>query len=182
MPQTRISLPPADFLRACFIYRVVDGVFIWRERPDHHFASPATAKAWNAKFAGTVAGRKTKFGYLQVALTYKGREMRLYVHRIAFFLVTGEQPDDVDHENRDRSDNRYLNLRAATRQQNRRNSRSKNDLPKGVHWDAKRRKFCAQICVDRKTKNLGRYSTAEHAHQAYRRAAEPLYGEFFRAG
>jgi hypothetical protein len=46
---------------------------------------------------------------------------RYYQHRIVFFLHTGLWPDIVDHINRDTTDNRPSNLRAAdayTNQQN----------------------------------------------------------------
>ena len=40
-------------------------------------------------------------------------------HRVAWLLVTGEWPiEDIDHENRDKDCNTWINLRAASRKQN----------------------------------------------------------------
>lgn len=39
---------------------------------------------------------------------------RLYAHRVAWLLMTGVWPDEVDHVNRDRADNRWHNLRSGS--------------------------------------------------------------------
>jgi hypothetical protein len=58
------------------------------------------------------------------------------VHRIAYFLHTGEQPEEVDHEDGNRANNRASNLRPATSSGNNRNRNAKvgkdQDLPVGV--------------------------------------------------
>ena len=77
---------------------------------------------------GQVSGRKptkTKAGYYEVTIKYR----RYYVHRLAWFLVHGEQPDDIDHINRDRSDNRLCNLRNVSRKVN-----AANNASRGVCW------------------------------------------------
>jgi len=51
---------------------------------------------------------------------------RICAHRLAWRLATGEWPsNEVDHINRDRSDNRWSNLRSATASENQRNSPAK---------------------------------------------------------
>lgn len=66
----------------------------------------------NGVKSGDIAGRKNHDGYIHVSVfgkTYSG-------HRLAWFLHYGEFPElDIDHINRDRSDNRICNLRLATR-------------------------------------------------------------------
>lgn len=175
-------MPPLSFLMRCFACDFATGELVWRRRPADQFERAQDAAAWNAKFAGTVAGGKSTAGYGSVALRYEGRDYRIYTHRLVFFLATGLEPDDVDHIDRDKRANRLSNLRPATRQENRRNSRARHaGVPKGVHYDVRRQRYCAQAVVGGKTKNLGRYATADEAHRAYCEFVEPVYGEFFRA-
>lgn len=73
--------------------------------------------------AGARAGRLDSQGYRQIG--FQGR--RYAAHRVAWFLATGAQPPEMlDHKDCDRSNNRLVNLRAATRRMN-----SANVLPKG---------------------------------------------------
>lgn len=107
-------------------------------------------------------------------------------HRIAFFLMTGRWPqNDIDHINGIRSDNRWRNLRAATRAQNLWNRKAGHNKSgfKGVsiHRDINRKKrFGASITTHYKTLFLGWFATAEEAANAYRTAAIDIHGDFAR--
>ena len=84
---------------------------------------------------GGIAGNEDQSGYCKIVV--KGK--RYGAHRLAFLYMEGYFPEhQVDHINRDRGDNRWVNLREATHTCNMRNcSRSKNkkhDLPKGVFF------------------------------------------------
>lgn len=89
---------------------------------------------------------------------------------------------EVDHINGDGLDNRRKNLRAATKSQNRANQTrkvaGKTSKYKGVSWSRDRRKWRADIKVDGKRKNLGRFDTQEEARDAYNKAAQEAFGEF----
>ncbi len=98
--------------------------------------------------------------------------------------MTGEWVDEVDHENTVRSDNRWDNLRAATRGQNRANCGAyKNNTSglKGVSFYKRTGKWKAQIQASGKKTFLGYFLTKEAAHQAYAHAANEYFGEFARA-
>lgn len=102
------------------------------------------------------------------------------VHRLAIRLMTGEWPAvglDVDHINGVRTDNRWANLRVVTHKaniENQRGPRADNSSGVlGVYWD--RGKFRARIRVEGKSKHLGRFATAEAAHQAYLTAKRELH-------
>jgi hypothetical protein len=84
--------------------------------------------------AGDLAGCADRLGYLRI--TIDGR--RHSAARLAFLWMVGAFPvDEVDHRNQVKSDNRWSNLRNATRAQNQANkgyTRLINtELPKGVH-------------------------------------------------
>jgi hypothetical protein len=117
-------------------------------------------------------------GYVYVSIGCKA----YLAHRLAFLWMTGEWPAaEVDHINRDRFDNRWNNLRPATRQENCGNARGKKaGKVKGVYVDKRRinSPYFAAIGIDGKLVHLGTFSTAELAHAAYCAKAAEVYGQF----
>lgn len=128
--------------------------------------------------AGRLAGTINNKGYVAIkvdGILYTG-------HRLAWLWMTGEFPAvEIDHINRVRKDNRPENLREATSSQNKANSgrhpRNTSGI-KGVSYVASRGKYLAQISVDNKRKNLGRFKTIAEAEQAYKSAAARFYPGF----
>jgi len=101
--------------------------------------------------------------------------------RLAFLYMTGRWPKTVDHINQDRSDNRWCNLREATKQQQSANRRGWAQSGfKGVRQESKGC-FLARIGVGGKIIYLGSCPTAEEAHQLYQTAALKYFGEFARS-
>jgi hypothetical protein len=91
----------------------------------------------------------------------------------------------VDHINGNGLDNRRANLRVCSQAENLRNRKihSNNSCGlKGVYWDDSNRggSWRAQIRVNGKKINLGRFATSEAAHAAYCIAAGHYHGEFAR--
>jgi hypothetical protein len=128
--------------------------------------------------AGKVVTHKEGSGYIQ--FTIDGKNYRAC--RLAFLYMTGEWPKaHVDHIDRDVANDRWLNLRDATRSQNKANSGvySNNFLGvKGVNKPSIGKKYRARIQVDSKPKHLGYFDTPELARAAYLDAAKQYYGEF----
>ena len=102
--------------------------------------------------------------------------------RLAWLYVYGCFPEQVDHKNRVRDDDRIANLREATRYQNHANSKtrpSKSGL-KGAHWHRREGMWRSSIRTPNKGRiHLGVFATAEEAHVAYCKAAKKLHGEFY---
>jgi hypothetical protein len=120
----------------------------------------------------------------------KGRHTPLMIdkvlykaHRLAFFYMTERWPHELDHIDLDKGNNRWANLREATRSGNMANTpkRSTNTSGfKGVRWCAG--KWNAQITVSGQCFYLGRFETKEEAHAVYVSAASQYFGDFARAG
>ncbi len=131
---------------------------------------------------GDVAGWLSAEGYRCVTL----RGCQYKVHQIAWVWMTGKWPKAaMDHINGDKSDNRFNNLREATREQNSYNvgPRKSNKIGlKGVSIkkERKSRPFVAQIQFKKRKISLGYFDSAEEAHAAYTKAAVKLMGQFAR--
>lgn len=105
------------------------------------------------------------------------------LHRLAWFYMTGELIPFVDHEDRTRDNNRWDNLRAATKSQNSANSPGKGATSgfKGVNYRQSRaslKKYQARIRVNGKLIFLGWFLTGQEAARAYDAAAREHFGEF----
>lgn len=159
-------LPSLDRLNELFTYDPASGELRWKSVPSQF------KRAKVGDLVGTVGAR----GYLVVGID------RVYylVHRIIWKMVTGQEPfDQIDHEDRNRLNNRWDNLREATNGQNRWNtSLAKNNTSgvKGVCWDAKRQVWNASINKTR----IGRFKSKDAAIAARLKAAEELHGQFMR--
>lgn len=124
---------------------------------------------------GRPAGWLMNNGYVRICIG----NFKCQAHILIWFYMTGRWPKaDIDHRNTIRSDNRWVNLREATRKQNRANTVvSKNNKlrTKGVRKISKNR-FNARLGQ----KSLGCFLTIEAASAAYAKAARKYYGEFAR--
>lgn len=119
-------------------------------------------------------------GYVKINLfgqTFKA-------HRLAWLYMTGSMPtEDTDHVNGIRSDNRFGNLREASRGQNMMNIGVKKHNTsgyKGVTFHKPTGKWRAQIQVDKKKMGLGYFSDIREAAEAYIFAALELHGDYTR--
>jgi len=128
----------------------------------------------NGVRAGMEAGTVLN-GYRRVSIT--GEVCQL--HRIAWLLTYGNfPPDQIDHINRVRDDNRLCNLRLADNQSNMKNGSLRKDNISGVmgvNWYKAYKKWRAYVFVSGKHIGLGYYSDWFDAVCA-RKAADHKYG------
>lgn len=99
-------------------------------------------------------------------------------HRLIHFLSSGEWPQQVDHINGIKDDNRTENLRSANNQQNSMNRVNARTKRKGCYWQEKRKRWMVQIGVDGKRKTIGYYKTLKEAKKAYNESATKYFGEY----
>lgn len=165
------------YARSRLNYNAETGVFTWKTRP----GSDRHTRTWNAKYAGTIAGSFDGWGYRKIKID--GAFYR--AHRLAWLIVHGIWPrGDIDHVNGTRDDNRLVNLREATPSENNQNQRLRRDNTsgfRGVTADPGRRSrtWKAEIRIDGRARNLGRFVTPDAASRAYEAAADVLHATAF---
>jgi len=124
--------------------------------------------------AGNTAGCDGGEGYTIVKIDRQPHG----AHRLAFLYMYGAMPEEVDHVNHVRDDNRWVNLRPATRASNSLNySRSSHNTSgtTGVCWDKRAGKWAAYIHTNGKQKRLGRFASLDDA-RSKRKVAEAALG------
>ena len=151
-------------VRELFDYNPTEGVLVWRVRRRGSFARP-----------GVIAGSIGR--YIRVAV-----DCRQYpAHSVIWLWHHGVYPDEIDHINQNKHDNRLENLRVCSRSQNTGNVglRSTNVTGyKGI-WFAKHAgRWRAAIKIDGCSIHIGYFDTPESAALAYNRAALEHFGEF----
>src|SRR5690606_26424620 len=124
------------------------------------------------RFGRVLNPRLDAYGYRIVEL-HKGRPhkpLTRRVHRLVALAFFGPAPEDlpeVDHINRNRSDNRAVNLRWSSVPDNRFPAVCKSRSGQfGVRYRADKDRWQAYATVDRKFKSLGHFLTAQEAADA----------------
>jgi len=113
---------------------------------------------WFLPCIGTHGYRVIRIGYRNVR-----------AHRVAWYVVHGYWPKEIDHINRDRADNRLCNLRECTRSENILNASVRKDNTTGHKGVSPHTKGGYQ--ANYRGKYLGWFKTVDEAIEA-RRVAE----------
>lgn len=175
------ALPCPTALRQLLRYEPETGKLFWKPRgPDWFgkstkFTPETEARQWNARFSGKeIGGKPNSKGYVKVSI----RCQDFSAHRIIWQLVYGEAPEQVDHINGIRSDNRITNLRAVSNAENTKNQKERSSNTSGmmgVTYVKKSRLWYARVNDGGKQIHLGSFDTFEEA-ASVRRAAEARHG------
>jgi len=149
-------------------YNPESGVFTW--------------KIYRSRLAraGSVAGSLQSKGYIQISI--EGRPY--FAHRLAWILINNSLPEEVDHINGVRSDNRISNLRNSSRKENSLNTgiskRNKSGI-KGVSFNKRDNAWQAYGSVNGKGVHLGQFKNIEDAITARKKfVAEKYNRQFYR--
>lgn len=179
MIQTK-KLPSQETLKELLDYNPDTGIFTWKYRDEKYFqngkySSDRLAKTWNAKNAGKTAFTSVSVrGYLQARILGKA----YIAHRVAWKWLYDEEPEAIDHQNHDRTDNREINLRAASYALNNKNrglGTNNTSGYTGVHWCKQRNIWKAKLKINKHVIHLGSFKTIEEAVKA-RKQADVKYG------
>lgn len=104
-------------------------------------------------------------------------------HRVAYLYMTGSWPEHhIDHKDRNGLNNRWENLRPATRAQNACNRKINVNSSTGFKGVSRHGSgWRARIVRGGRRVSVGTFSTQQEAGAAYVAAANLVYGEFARA-
>ena len=165
--QNREALTQED-LKKVLDYNPDTGVFTW------------TIKTCRKVVAGKEAGSLSHHGYTEIRL---GRIL-YRAHRLAYLWMTGKHPiEHIDHINRVRHDNRWVNLRECNNSENTRNTPIKKSNTSGyigVSWSKLAQKWEAYVMLNYKKYHVGLFQCPVEASRARDELAKQLHGEFFR--
>lgn len=154
---TPLLLPPTTRLRELFHYDDTTGELFWK----------------TGKRAGRSIGSK---GYCHVTIDGRRRQ----IHRVMWKIVTGEEPAEIDHINKNKHDNRFVNLRSATKSQNQFNAKLRADSSsgvKGVSFLKRERKWRVLITAN-KNRHQKLFKDFDAACKYAKLLRKQLHGEF----
>jgi hypothetical protein len=146
------------------------GIFRW---------GPSAYARVRGKPAGTVSPT-VGYRYIRVA------GVKIPAARLAWVYMTGENPSGiVDHISRDKTDDRWINLRLANptgNNANRKVQANSRSQVKGAQYEPRTGRYYSRIKAGGVSRHLGTYETPEEANDAYARAARVAFGEYACAG
>jgi hypothetical protein len=117
-------------------------------------------------------------GYIVVLLKRK-----MYrIHRLAWLYMTGKWPEnEIDHINGDRSDNRFCNLREATKAQNNWNKKVRKDSTTGIknvlHYP-KYGTYYVKITANKVSHSFGPFKTINEAEIVAKQKRAEIHKDF----
>lgn len=165
------KLPSLKYLRECFWYEVSTGILYWKRRPRHHFPTERGWKIFTKRCVGKPAlnsGDRYSQGRLDGQHTA--------AHRVIWKLQTGKEPPPViDHEDENKKNNRWKNLRETTHAQN---CVKRNGNFDGVHKHKNKNRWVAQAGGQNGKRYIGIFDSQEKARVARQRAMREIYGVF----
>jgi hypothetical protein len=182
LPDLRRTTPKltAKVVRELLDYNPDTGVLTWRERDRRWFKNIGAWHRWNVCYAGKRTGCLDNRQRRCIGIF--GRQY--LEHRVVFLWMTGRWPKpEVDHIDHDTTNNKWKNLRKASRKENAKNQslfRTNKSGHVGIYrcynWG-----YLVQIGVNGRIHQLGRFPTMQKAIAA-RLAAQRQHGFFKNHG
>lgn len=163
---TKKNLPPLEVLKSEFSYDPSTGIFK-RLRKNTTWTNEGEIAGYTCNTHGYRFLHVKDYGYFRA-------------HLIAWKMHYGSDPDyEIDHINRNRSDNRIENLRSVSHLENCRNksdySNNKSGY-RGVSWKKSSGRWVAQITHEGERIYIGLFNDPHQAHLAYVKKRDELLG------
>jgi hypothetical protein len=112
---------------------------------------------------GFVLNRKDKDGYVKFEIRVANKTFEVKGHQFAWYCEYREIVPIIDHINQIKDDNRIINLRSVTKQEN---AFNRKDI-RGYYFREDCSSYCASIKVDGVSIKLGYFKTPEEARKSY---------------
>jgi len=161
----KITKEEKKLIRKHLAYDAKTGIITWIKK---------TSNQSRVKVGDEAGYLNTGHGYRSI----KFKDRQYQGHRLAFVLMYEKIPEEVDHINHNKTDNRWANLRPATHKINGQNQSMKVNNKSGftgVCWDKTKSKWVSNITVKGKQKNLGVFDDLQDAINC-RKEANIKYG------
>lgn len=155
-------------LKKLLNYDIGTGIFTWK-------VSRGKAKV------GKIAGFIDTSGYVIIRIFNKN----YLAHRLVWLYVNGIFPEQIDHTNRTRNDNRLENLRICTKSQNQYNHKNHSTNTsgvKGVSWNTNAKKWKVAIRTEFGRIHLGYFKCLDEAKSIIIEARNKYHKEFANHG
>ena len=153
-----------EYLRSRLDYNADTGNFRYKPRPRHHFTTDHNFNLWHERFCGSLAGSE-KGGYVYLFIDRKN----ILAHRVAWAIMTGRQPPaQIDHIDRDGTNNSWANLRDGRVINSRTRGRQRNNVSgvTGISWHGRAGKWQAYVRESGYQHYLGLFTDRVEAEQA----------------
>jgi len=162
--EQRQELLTQGYLKELFHYDPESGVF-------------TRLKTMGGQLPGSIAGSINSEGYRLISI--KGKSYK--AARLAHLYMEGSMPEEADHKNRVRHDDRWENLRQADHGQNGANKKIQRNNTSGikcVYWDKRQKLWAVQVKFGNKRRLIGRFDDIELAELIAAEARNKTYGAF----
>lgn len=166
-----------EYIKSRCYYWPISGDVIYKPQ-DFGLNPTPRQKQWNTRFANKKAGHLNDNGYLRVSFGPSIQEF--YVHQIAFAVMADYIPLEIDHNDKNKLNNAWENLRDAAHFENASNvfKRANNIAGiKGVSWSKSNNCWRMDI-QSRGIKYFSYHETQELAYKAYCAKSTELHKEF----
>ena len=160
-------------LRKVISYFPCSGRFFWKVRSIDYFKTEKDMNTWNTRFSGKETMLQIhNNGYMCGRVFGKN----VYAHRAAFAIIKGFWPNEIDHINGNKTDNRIENLRDVSHSQNHMNMPVRRGSISGQPGVSKcKNRWYVRIMTPDGDKKIGIFDDLVDAIKA-RKDAEIEYG------
>ena len=134
--------------------------------------NPLNGQIISKKLGRPLKPRVDRAGYKTVNIVHNGKCRNTRHSRLVYAWCTGAWPTkELDHKDRNRSNDRFHNLRTVTRRENIHNS---SRFKGGCTYNKETGRYRARIQIQGNNKYLGAFDTKAEAQQAYQDALNTL--------
>jgi len=129
--------------------------------------NPETGKVYN-KFGVEMTAKINDYPMIQLHKDKK--RYNVSHHQFAWYCIYKEVVECIDHINQNKTDNRIINLRSVSHQQN-----SFNTDAKGYYWHKGKNKWRTLIRLNNKEIHLGYFNNEDEAKNKYLEVKKTLH-------